>query len=88
MDRPPGRMVSASELAEFAYCPRAWYYRDHPPPQGRSEGSRRSAEAGTRYHRRFLAAEERHELHAGRYVALLLVSGALIVGGIAWFWFH
>ena len=46
MTGPTGRWVSATDLAEYAYCPRAWYYRHHPPPEGPAPGSdRRSAYA-------------------------------------------
>ena len=82
----PGSWASASDLAEYAYCPRAWYYRGHPPPAGPSSDSRRRSEAGTRYHRSTLATEEFRERHTGAYAAALLVALALVLGGLWWLW--
>jgi CRISPR/Cas system-associated exonuclease Cas4 (RecB family) len=46
------RWTSVSDLAEYAYCPRALYYRYHPPPEGPEPSEEESAHRGERYHRR------------------------------------
>jgi CRISPR/Cas system-associated exonuclease Cas4 (RecB family) len=79
--------ASASDLAEYAYCPRAWYYRTHEPDAPVTATSRASSAAGERYHRSTLAAEERREGHAAAYVAAVVVAAALVLGGIVWL-FH
>lgn len=38
--------LSVSDLAEYAYCPRAQWYRHHPPDGPTSAASERSAAAG------------------------------------------
>jgi len=77
--------VAASELAEYAYCPRAWWYRSHPPAEGPDPRSVRAADRGVRFHARTLRAEARRDRWAGALVVLLLVALALIawilVGG-------
>jgi CRISPR/Cas system-associated exonuclease Cas4 (RecB family) len=81
-----GPWASASDLAEYAYCPRAWYYRKHPPAAGRSPDSERRSSAGTRYHRSTLAETEFRERHGGAYAAALLIALALVAGGVWWLW--
>jgi len=88
-DRAPGSevpWVSASELADYAYCPRSWWYRGHPPPGGRAASSERSARAGIRYHERVLSAELRRERAGRAYLVLLGIGVALVVGGVLWIW--
>ena len=82
-DRDP-RWISATELADYAYCPRSWWYRQHPPPEGRTAASDRSAEAGIRFHERALAAEWRRERLGAAYLLLLVVAAALVAGGLWW----
>ncbi len=55
--------ATASELAEYAYCPRAWYYRRQFPdaPTTASEA------AGQRYHARLLGGEARRAGRGGLY---------------------
>lgn len=78
---PPGPWVSASDLAEYAYCPRSHWYSTHPEevPVGTPVDPR--ARRGQRYHQRTLAAERDHDRHVGRYIALLLIGLALLAGG-------
>jgi hypothetical protein len=77
--------ASASDLAEYAYCPRAWYYRKNFPGAPVSPQARSSSQAGERYHRATLAAELRRERYGAGYALALLVALALVVGGVAWF---
>ncbi|HTT73981.1 MAG TPA: hypothetical protein VMG99_07570 [Thermoplasmata archaeon] len=76
--------VSASDLAEYAYCPRAHYYRAHPPPGGERRDALRRAAAGRRYHARELGRERRREAHGGAYWAMLAVGVVCVLGGLAW----
>lgn len=71
-DAPP--WASASELAEYAYCPRALYYRRRDPDAPEPG----AAVAGRRYHARVLGAERRRDERAGLYWAGLAL-GLLIV---------
>lgn len=70
--------VSASELAEYAYCPRAWHYArrwpDAPATGPQTEGAA--------YHRRVLTAERRRAAHAPAYWAGILVGAVGIVLGL------
>jgi len=80
-----GPWVSATDLADYAFCPRSHYYHDHPPPGGPSEDSERRSDAGQRYHARVLGAERRRDERAGVYWAALAVGFLMLVGGAAWF---
>ncbi len=81
--RPPsGAWTSASELAEYAYCPRAWWYRAHPPLEGPTQESRRSAQAGARYHDRALSTERRRDRHRLAAAGLLAIALGLVVVGV------
>ena len=76
--------VTASDLADYAYCPRAHWYHDHPPPEGPTREARDRVAAGSRYHRRVLGAERRRAEHGGAYWVALAIGAALIAGGVAW----
>jgi len=69
----PGPFVSASELSDWVFCPRAHHYRGHPPPGGEDLAASVSRAAGTRFHGRYLA----HEVSASRPARGLWVLGAL-----------
>jgi CRISPR/Cas system-associated exonuclease Cas4 (RecB family) len=75
--------LSASEIGDYAYCPRSFWYRRHPPPVGRSAASRQSSEAGTKYHAAHLRAE-RHR--AGRqqiWRTVLVIAAIVAVAALA-----
>lgn len=76
--------VSASDLADYAFCPRAHWYSEHPPERGPTGDARRRSRAGSAYHTRTLGAERRREDRGGTYWVALLVGVLLILGGIAW----
>lgn len=81
------RWVSASELAEYAYCPRAHFYRGRVPDSALSHSAVRSLDRGRAWHARELSVER----HATGWGRLLLVLGALLlvtVGAVAWFLFR
>jgi len=82
-----GRWVTASDLAEYAFCPRAHWYRLHPPREGETASARDRATAGSRYHRRVLGDERRRAEHPGAYWTALAVGLVLVVGGTVWL-FH
>ncbi len=73
-----GPWVSASDLAEYAYCPRSYWYSTHPQTVGGNVAPHPRARQGVRHHQRTLSAERSHQEHVGLYVALLLVGLALV----------
>jgi CRISPR/Cas system-associated exonuclease Cas4 (RecB family) len=79
-----GRWVTATDLADYAYCPRSHWYHDHPPVGGTTRESQEGAAAGARYHHRTLGAERRREEHGSAYWVAFLVGLLLVVGGVAW----
>jgi hypothetical protein len=79
---PP--FVSASDLADYAYCPRSYWYRQHPPPGGPSAASVRSSARGTRAHAHQLGGERRRAEWGGYYWLLLGVGLLAAVGGALW----
>lgn len=82
------RWVSASELADYAYCPRSWWYRDHPPAGGPAPGAERRARAGVAYHQRVLTAERRRDAWSGAVAAAAVLAAvvlALLLVGGGWF---
>jgi hypothetical protein len=81
---PEESWASASDLADYAYCPRSHWYRHHPPAEGPSSFSQRSARGGIRYHERVLTAERHRAERGGTYWAVLLLGLALTVLGAWW----
>jgi hypothetical protein len=82
--RGASEWTSASDLADYAYCPRSHYYHDHPPPEGPTPDGQRRAERGRRYHAASLGAERARAEHGGAYWAALAVGVLLVLGGVAW----
>ncbi|MGI0133259.1 MAG: PD-(D/E)XK nuclease family protein [Thermoplasmata archaeon] len=80
---PGGRWSSASDLADYAYCPRSHYYRHHMPPGGPSASSVSASERGREFHAATLARVARRESSGGLWVALALASGVVLVGTVA-----
>jgi|HubBroStandDraft_1064217.scaffolds.fasta_scaffold04688_9 hypothetical protein len=80
-----GPWVSATDLADYAYCPRSHWYHDHPPPGGPSRGALARSAAGTHYHQQVLGAERRRAEHGGAYWVGLVLGVLLLIGGLAWF---
>ena len=78
---------SASDLAEYAYCPRAYWYHEHPPARGPTAASQRRARDGSGFHARVLGAERGRDVHGGAYWIALLAGAALVLGGLWWI-FH
>lgn len=87
---PAGPWASASDLADYAYCPRSHYYRHHPPRRGPSTESRRSSEAGRAFHATTLARVERRERSYGAWALVAFASAlflvALSVGAVLGWW--
>lgn len=83
--------VSASDLAEYAFCPRAQWYRRHPPREAPSEAATRSARAGESYHAASLGREvDREARGSGGAVFAILVGLATLAllavfGVLGWF---
>jgi CRISPR/Cas system-associated exonuclease Cas4 (RecB family) len=79
VERDPS-WITATDLAEYAYCPRALHYRrrfptDPDPPE---------AIAGRKFHRRVLTAESRRAARRGSYWAGVLLGSALVALGLSW----
>ncbi len=81
----PDAWTTVADLAEYAYCPRAWWYRAHPPPGGPDPSGRRRAAAGQWAHERRLRATRDRDRHAARYwVALAAATAVLaLAAGVA-----
>jgi hypothetical protein len=79
-DRP--ERASASDLAEYAYCPRALYYHRRYPDAPETPSQR----AGITYHDRVLGGERRRAEHGALYwVGILLgvlIAGVGVAGGL------
>lgn len=82
-DDPSAGWVTASDLAEYSYCPRAHWYRGHPPPGGPARSSVAARAEGERFHARVLATRSRRErwstvwwglVAAGLFLLLLAVT--------------
>ena len=73
------RWVTVSELAEYTYCPRAWWYRAHPPADGVDPVDEARRDRGSRYHAGTLGAIERRDRWATAFVLVFLASLALVV---------
>ncbi len=69
--------VSVSDLAEYAYCPRAFWYRRHPPPLGPTRASIEARSRGSLVHERELTSRLRWEGRGG-WVWWLLGLGILL----------
>ncbi|MCX8207757.1 MAG: hypothetical protein N3G75_08000 [Methanothrix sp.] len=76
--------ISASEIAEYAYCPVAWYHgRMGMRPSGRM---RRELREGREMHRAAGASLSRsHQLE--RFSGILRIAGVvlMVVSAIGWF---
>jgi len=83
-----GGWTSPSELADYAYCPRSYWYRRHPPAEGASASSNDRRRAGERYHTAVLGAERRRaERGAAYWTGALLGLGLIVVGLVGlWVW--
>jgi len=76
--------TTPSDLADYTYCPRSYWYRYHPPAEGPSTASQRSARGGVRYHARVLTAERHRAERGASYWAVLLLGMALAAAGAWW----
>jgi hypothetical protein len=86
---PPSRsprIVSASELAEYAFCPRALYYRRHPGGRPVASDASERERAGVVYHERTTRSDRRWaETSTIPYVLLLLLGiGLLALAASGW----
>ncbi len=72
------RWTTPSDLAEYAYCPRAHAYRQQHGPPPASAGS----VAGTDYHERSLVAERRRADHPVALWLVALTGAALLLAAL------
>jgi CRISPR/Cas system-associated exonuclease Cas4 (RecB family) len=73
-----------SDLSEYAYCPRAFWYRHHPPDVPPLAEEVRRQRSGTRYHQRQLAVELAVERHRGLWVILALAAATVLAAAALW----
>jgi hypothetical protein len=73
-----GAWASVSDLAEYAYCPRALWYRHHPPAGGPAPDSALDRSRGEQFHARRLSAVATRAEPA-RWPWALLALGAILV---------
>ncbi len=76
--------LSASDLSEYTFCPRAYYYRHHPPASGPTLASEREARLGERRHQRALNSVRHRETRAWVWLGLLafsLLGVTIVVAG-------
>lgn len=69
--------MTASDLAEYAYCPRAQWYRTHPPAEGPAPSSVDARSRGERFHARTLVARSRREQWSSLWW-FLITTGLLL----------
>jgi CRISPR/Cas system-associated exonuclease Cas4 (RecB family) len=69
--------VTSSDLADYAYCPRSFWYRKHPPAGGPTRRSRAAQVDGERFHARTLTRRFRRERRSG--LGWVLVGGGLLL---------
>ncbi|MCI4362818.1 MAG: hypothetical protein L3K13_00710 [Thermoplasmata archaeon] len=74
--------ATAAELGEYAFCPRAWHYRAHPPASAPSSEDLERERYGLEFHARALSREQSRE-HSSPGIAglgvLLFLAGALLL---------
>jgi hypothetical protein len=80
---PEPGWVTAAELAEFAYCPRAHWYSVHRPDVPAPRSSARRQSAGETYHAREGQALVQRRARSGGYWALVLVAVLLVLVALA-----
>ncbi|HEV2166581.1 MAG TPA: hypothetical protein VGS23_06385 [Thermoplasmata archaeon] len=79
-DPPP--WASVSDLSEYAFCPRAQWYRHHPPEAPADEAAVRSARLGEVYHHRALSRVRHREERTAPLALLALAAATLILLGL------
>ena len=80
------RFVSASELAEYVYCPRAHYYRLQPEGRPVAPGALARERSGVEYHTRRTSADRRWaEASPLPWVGALL-AGIVLLGVVVLGW--
>ena len=82
--------ISASDLGEYAYCPRALYYRRHPPGVAEAEASVRRRSGGDDFHREYGRSMIRRSRSVGIWAVLFLTAvvslGVFLTGAVlGWF---
>ncbi|MCI4318207.1 MAG: hypothetical protein L3J96_06675 [Thermoplasmata archaeon] len=77
------RYVSASELADFAFCPRSQYYRLHPEGRRPAAGSLVRERSGVEYHRRTIGSDRRWTAASPLPWLVAVLAGAAILALLA-----
>ena len=80
------RYVTASELADYAFCPRAHYYAHHPGGRAVADGALERERAGVRYHTGTTRSDRRWAETSPLPWLLVLLGGVLLVavGLLGW----
>jgi len=77
------RMVSASDLADYAFCPRSLYYRRHPDGRPIARDAPDRERAGVVYHAR-TTRSDRDWAEASSFPYVLLLALGLGLLALAW----
>jgi hypothetical protein len=76
---PGKRVIRASEVGEYGYCSRAWWYRHVARIEPADRETLRRLEAGTRAHRRHGRSVAMSGVLSGVGIALALLGVLLLV---------
>ena len=76
---PGKRVIRASEVGEYGYCARAWWYRHVARIEPTDRESLRRLEAGTRAHRRHGRSVALSGVLSGVGIALAVVGALLLL---------
>ncbi len=73
-----------SELEDYTYCPRAWWYCGHPPDGALDPAGRAEVLRGQRFHEERISAERWREDWAKAIAAVAIGSLLFLVAVLAW----
>lgn len=78
------RRVAVSELEDYTFCPRSWWFSHHPPPGAADPSRLPRAVRGVAFHQGRLSSERRRERWAGAIAAAATGSLLLLILVLVW----
>ena len=75
--------LTVRDVSEYAYCPRAFWYRRHPPSRGPTRASVAASAEGIVVHERHFRAVERRDRHGRALWWIVLGSAGLVLACVA-----